>query len=58
MVSTCNARGVWQILAVMPGGTSPGADLGGRRNFSSENLERRRGAGVRPNSSCARVTRS
>jgi len=49
---------MWQILAVMPGGTSPGADLGGSSKYSSENLEGRSGEGFRANSIWARVSRS
>jgi len=33
------ARGLSQILAVMPGETAPGADLGGSSKYSNENFE-------------------
>ena len=52
------AQGLFGSLTVMSSGTDSGADLGGSSNYSSENLEGRRGAGFHVNSICTWFSRS
>jgi len=47
------SKGVWVLLrspGVSPGGAAPSTDLGDSSNYSSENLEVRRGEGFHTNS--------